>query len=281
MLAELERRPAGASGLAADASIDVLAEAARIIGGGERVSILYPRARGADPGFLAAATNLGLIVEAFGREGAGIFPLVDETNQQGALDMGVAPNVTFPSDQPASPTAGEAGLTGAEMLVAAADGRLRAMYIAGRDVSSVPGYDSALGALEFLVVQETTMTETARLADVVLPGMTFAEKDGTYTNLERRVQRLRPCLEPPGEARPDWRIFRDIVNALGGLLVHTQAEDVLVEIAATVPTYAGVTLGRVGFKGVQWPYPAANGGGARFLYGDPAQRFALLPMAAR
>jgi predicted molibdopterin-dependent oxidoreductase YjgC len=86
-------------------------------------------------------------------------------------------------------------------------------------------------------------------ADVVLPGQTFAEKDGTYTNLERRVQRLRVCREAPGEARPDWRIFRDVANALGAAYFLNKPEDVLRDIAATVPGYAEVTLGRVGFKG--------------------------------
>jgi predicted molibdopterin-dependent oxidoreductase YjgC len=142
------------------------------------------------------------------------------------------------------------------------------MFVAGRDVAGQPGALDALGGLEFLVVQDHTLTETARRAHVVLPGQTFAEKDGTYTNLERRVQRLRPALAPRGDARPDWRIFRDVLNALGGQTFHASADDVLKEVAATVPVYAEVTLGRVGFKGVQWSFP------------PPLEPVALLPIEA-
>ena len=189
----------------------------------------------------------GLLMEGFGM----IFPLVRETNQQGAIDLEVMPR--------------DGGLAGREML---RPGRLKAMLVAGRCVASEPDALEALRQLEFLVVQDHTLTETARLAHVVLPGQTFAEKDGTYTNLERRVQRLRAALAPRGEARPDWRIFRDVLNALGGQSYHADADDVHKEIAATVPAYAEVTFGRVGFKGVQWSFP------------PPLEKVALLPTGA-
>ena len=226
---------------------DRLRDAARLIGAGERVAVLFRRERAVDRAFQSAVVNLGILMEGFGM----IFPLVRETNQQGAIDLGVTP--------------GDGGLAGREML---RPGRLKAMLVAGRCVASEPDALEALRQLEFLVVQDHTLTETARLAHVVLPGQSFAEKDGTYTNLERRVQRLRAALAPRGEARPDWRIFRDLLNALGGQTFHASAEDVLKEVAATVPVYAEVTFGRVGFKGVQWSFP------------PPLEAVALLPSGA-
>jgi predicted molibdopterin-dependent oxidoreductase YjgC len=98
------------------------------------------------------------------------------------------------------------------------------------------------------------LTETARLAHVVLPGLTFAEKDGSYTNLDRRVQRLRQALQIRGQGRPDWRIFRDVLNALGGASFVAEAGDVFAEIAASVPRYGELTFGRLGFMGIQIPY---------------------------
>jgi NADH-quinone oxidoreductase chain G len=225
--------------------VDRLREAARLIGGGERVAVLFRHERAVDRAFQTAAVNLGLLMEGFGM----IFPLVRETNQQGAIDLEVVPR--------------DGGLAGREMI---RPGRLKALFVAGRCVASEPDALEALRQLDFLVVQDHSLTETARLAHVVLPGQTFAEKDGTYTNLERRVQRLRAALAPRGAARPDWRIFRDVLNALGGQSFHADADDVLKEVAATVPVYAEATFGRVGFKGVQWSFP------------PPLERVALLPI---
>jgi NADH-quinone oxidoreductase subunit G len=224
-----------------------LQAAARQIGGGERVSLLYPRGRGVDAALLSALTDLGRLTEA-----VNLMPLVGETNQQGAIDLGVVPGPSGPAvGQPAA-----GGIGGAELVEAIGDGRVRAAYVAGRDLAAVPGALEALARLELLVVQDHAPTATTELAHVVLPGLTFAEKDGTYTNLERRVQRLRPCLEPRGEGRPDWRVFQDVANALGGLSFHARAEDVLGEITRTVPSYGEMSYGRIGFRGQQWPFPA-------------------------
>jgi NADH-quinone oxidoreductase subunit G len=205
---------AGLGPPAADAP--ALQGAARTIGGAERVTVIYYRSRATDPAFEHAVSTLAQLAEA-----PNVLPLVMETNEQGAIDLGVLQ--TTPAAAP-----------------------LTALYLAGRDVE-VPA------SVEFLVVQDHAPTRAMARADVVLPGQTFAEKDGTYTNLERRVQRLRVTREAPGEARPDWRIFRDVANALGASYFFNKSEDVLRDIAATVPAYADVTLGRVGFKGVQAP----------------------------
>lgn len=216
---------APALGLTADA----IRAAARLIGAGERVAVLYRRSKGADAAFQTAVTNFALMADS-----TAVLPLVRGTNQQGAIDVGCLPR--------------DGGTGGAAML-----GQVKALYVAGRDLSA---HADQLDRLEFLVVQDHTMSETAKAAHVVLPGLTYAEKDGTYTNLDRRVQRLRAALRPRGEARPDWRIFRDVGNALGGLDTHASADDVLKEIAATVPAYTDITTGKVGFKGVAWTPPA-------------------------
>jgi len=247
LLASFGQRDVDATAQTIGLTGDRLREAARLIGAGERVAVLFRRERAVDRAFQAAAVDLGILMDGFGM----IFPLVRETNQQGAIDLGVAPR--------------DGGLGGREMLQ---PGRLQALFVAGRCVAAEPDAAAALGQLEFLVVQDHTMTETARLAHVVLPGQTFAEKDGTYTNLERRVQRLRTALAPRGEARPDWRIFRDVLNALGENDFHASADDVLKEVAATVPTYAEATFGRIGFKGVQWSFP------------PPLDTVPLLPLGA-
>jgi len=240
LIAALSTRTVEERAAAAGLTADALKSTARIIGGGERVTIVYPRERGADRAFLNAVTNLGLLTDAVDRPGAGLMPLVRETNQQGAIDVGVAPH--------------GGGIAGAEMVAAANDGRLKAMYVAGRCLADEPGALEALRKLEFLVVQDYRLTETARLAHVVLPGLTFAEKDGSYTNLDRRVQRLRQALQIRGQGRPDWRIFRDVLNALGGASFVAEAGDVFAEIAASVPRYGELTFGRLGFKGIQIPY---------------------------
>ncbi|TAK25538.1 MAG: NADH dehydrogenase (quinone) subunit G [Chloroflexota bacterium] len=241
-------------------SVDTLASMARLVGGGERVSILYPREYGADAKFLTAVTNFGLLCEAFGREGAGIFPLVRETNQQGAIDIGVM--------------AGQGGIAGAGLVEAIESGKVQGLFLAGRDLAGA-NLD-ALAKLRFLVVQDFRLTQAAARAHVVLPGLTFAEKDGTYTNLDRRIQRLRVCADAPGEARPDWRIFRDIGNAFGGDAYEQSAEEMLASIAASTPDYAAVTLGKLGYKGVQWPYANPDGAGSRTLH--DGREFDLLPI---
>lgn len=223
---------------------DAVRAAARTIGGGERVTIIYPRERGADLTFLKAVTNLALLTDAVDRPGAGLMPLVRETNQQGAIDVGVMP--------------GQGGLGGAELLRAVADGRIKALYVAGRELSTEVGGLDALGKLDFLVVQDFAMTQTAGRAHVVLPGLTFAEKDGSYTNLEGRVQRVRRALDVRGEGRPDWRIFRDVLNSLGGASFVASPDDVFEEIAAAVPRYAEMTFGKLGFKGLVAPYKVAS-----------------------
>ncbi|HEY5473443.1 MAG TPA: molybdopterin-dependent oxidoreductase, partial [Candidatus Limnocylindrales bacterium] len=146
-------------------------------------------------------------------------------------------------------------------------GGVRALYIIGQDplappAGPAPEIAAGLAGLDFLVVQDAFLTETAKLADVVLPGVTFAERDGTYTNLERRVQRLQPGVRPPGSARVDWAIVRDVANALGGSFDYAAPQEVMAELAVATPIYHGMTYSRIGDKGLTWPRPSVRAASA-------------------
>ena len=115
-----------------------------------------------------------------------------------------------------------------------------------------------LEALDFLVVQDIFMSETAQLADVVLPACAFAEKEGTFTNTERRVQRVRKAVEPPGEAREDWRILCELAAQMGYKMSYSDAGEIQKEIASLTPIYGGITYDRLGGAGLQWPCPTRD-----------------------
>ncbi|MDO8586447.1 MAG: NADH-quinone oxidoreductase subunit NuoG [Armatimonadota bacterium] len=195
-----------------------------------------------------------------------VFP---DTNTQGAMDMGLLPG-RYPGyrrigDELAMQTIERTWLTqpasappmsGEQMLAAAAEGRMQAMYIMGLDPVSRPvgGEEiaEALSKVGFLVVADTFLTKTAELAHVVLPSCTFAEKDGTLTNTERRVQRIRPAMRIAGECRPDWVILSEIARRLGMEWSYGKAEDVFEEIARVTPQYAWLDYESIGEKGLQW-----------------------------
>jgi NADH-quinone oxidoreductase chain G len=252
-------------------------------------SILYRRSAPAEAGNAWAA--LALLTGQIGRPGAGVYPLVRVANEQGVLDVGAVPH-RLPGqrgidDADARRTLGglwggelptNTGVAGADVFGALASGSLAALYLIGQDpVATAEQAEVARAALaraDVVVVQDTYLTETAKLATVVLPGATFAENNGTYTNLERRVQRQRAWLKLPGEARPDWQIVRDLGIALGGDFDYQEAADVTAEIGLTVPIYAGITAARLGSKGLQWPRIADQNAGTESLYADDT-RFAL------
>jgi formate dehydrogenase major subunit/formate dehydrogenase alpha subunit len=217
-----------------------------------------------------ALSNLQLLLGNIGIPGGGVNPLRGQNNVQGACDMGGLPNV-YPAYQAVTneearhkfeaawgvSLPGNIGLTVTEMIPAAGEGRVKALYILGEDpVMSDP--DSAhirhcLEVCEFVVLQEIFPSETSHYADVLLPGTSFAEKTGTFTNTERRVQMVRQALPPVGDARPDWQIIADIarrmltngkrqpsVSPYSGWDYASTAE-VMQEIAALTPSYAGVS----------------------------------------
>jgi predicted molibdopterin-dependent oxidoreductase YjgC len=189
-----------------------------------------------------AAANLAILTGNAGRDGSGLFLCGEKANSQGAVDLELLP---------------AAGALGAqEMLQAAAAGKLGALYIIGEDpLTSYPDrakVEAALDKVSFVVVQDLFLSPTAQQADVVLPAASFAEKDGTFTNAERRIQRVRPGIPSPGEAKSDFAIFALLAARLGQQVSFTGPAAVFAEIAATVPAYAGIEFNVIGPHGTVW-----------------------------
>jgi len=167
------------------------------------------------------------------------YPLIRRSNFQGALDMG-----TVSGYLPGYRKAETPGINAVEMISAMKTGKLASLYIMGDDpVGSDQSLKAALGKLEFLVVQDIFMTETAKLAHVVLPAAASAEKSGTFTNVERRLQQLNKAEEPVGESKPDWVILQEIAKKMGGDLHYTSERDIFREIRSVVPQYADLAIG--------------------------------------
>jgi formate dehydrogenase alpha subunit len=230
-----------------------------------------------------ALANLVMATGNFGKPQAGLNPLRGQNNVQGACDMGALPTV-FTGYQPVADAnvrakfekawgvelSDKPGMTMTEMFRAAADDRIRAMYIMGENplLSDPDGNHicDCLEKMDFLVVQDIFLTETAKLADVVLPAATFAEKDGTFVNTERRVQRVRRAIKPRGESKPDWEIIMLLAQKCSFNWKYDSAEQVFNEIAQLTPSYAGVSYERLDKGGIQWPCPDANHAGTPILH---------------
>ena len=229
--------------------------------------------------------NLAMLTGNLGKEGAGVNPLRGQNNVQGACDVGGLPNV-FTGYQPVSDAAvrdkfeaawgvgylpGNPGLTLMEMMDGAHKGDIEVLFIMGENpVISDPDTEhlkEALRRVDFLVVQDIFLTETARYADVVLPAASFAEKEGTFTNTDRRVQRVRKAVEPPGEARDDSWIIARISSRLQYDMGDVSAPRVMEEIASLTPSYAGVSYERLEKEGeLRWPCPSEDHPGTPILH---------------
>ncbi len=223
-----------------------------------------------------ALCNLGMLTGSIGRPGGGMLPLRGQNNVQGSADMGSMPNQLTGYQPVGDPEVrrhvesiwgelppAEPGLTIPEMLTAAVHGRIRALWIQGEDIAQSDPFQqhvrNALSKLEFLVVQELFMTETARYAHLVLPAAGALEQDGTFTNGERRIQRVRAAVPPPGEARPDWLVARDVARAFGRDWDYPHPGAVMDEIARVAPRlFGGVRYDRLGADGLQWPCPSVD-----------------------
>jgi len=253
---------------------DLIIEAARTYATIKPASILYSlgiteHTHGTENVF--ALGNLALLTGNIGKPFAGVNPIRGQNNVQGACDMGCLPD-TFPGYQKLEDPAtiekfenawkvklsDSKGLMFPEMLKAAKNGEVKAMYIVGENpVTSEPDTENikkSLQALDFLVVQDIFMSETAQLADVVLPGCSYAEKDGTFTNSERKIQRVRKAINPVGESKPDWLITCQIAQKLGAEgFDFIGASSVYDEIAAVAPIFAGINYSRIDEVGLQWP----------------------------
>ncbi len=281
---------------------DDIVRAARLYASAEKAGIYYTmgitqHSMGTNNVF--AIANLALLTGNLGKENSGVNPLRGQNNVQGATDMGCIPDV-YPGYQkvhiPAIKDKFERawerklsdrpGLTATEMTEAAIEGRIKAMYIMGENpVMSDPYMNhtiKALKGLDFLVVQDIFMTETAELADVVLPAASFAEKDGTFTNTERKVQRVGKAVNPPGEARDDLRIITELSNRMGYLMHYNTPEDVLHEIGSLWPAMAGMDYRRLEKTGLQWPCPTKDHPGTPYLFkgGFPRGKGAFTPVTA-
>jgi formate dehydrogenase major subunit len=168
------------------------------------------------------------------------------------------------------------GLTVTEILNEAGKENIKFLHIMGENpMVSDPDINhvkESLEKLEFLVVQDIFLTETAALADVVLPATTFAEKDGTFTNTERRVQRIRKAVNPIGSSKPDWLILTELMTKLGYSSNYNQPSEIMDEISALTPSYTGISYDRINLKGLQWPCPDKNHPGTKFLHAEKFSR---------
>ncbi len=265
---------------------DDIVKAACMFGGSDRAGIFYTmgitqHACGTEN--VGTIANLALLTGNLGKPGTGVNPLRGQNNVQGACDSGALPH-TYPGYQPVNIPAvrqkfeeawgcklsTKDGLTSTEMIPAALEGKTKALYIMGENpVLSDPNTShvvKALKNLDFLVVQDIFMTETAELADVVLPAACFAEKDGTFTNTERKVQLVRKAVEPPGEAMEDSWIIGELARRMGYDMEYDHAEEIFREIGSLWSALAGITYRRLEKEGVQWPCPTEDHPGTEYLY---------------
>ncbi len=266
-----------------------LREAAGLYGENEARAIVWglgvtEHAHGTDG--VRTLCNLAALTGSVGTaEGCGANPLRGQNNVQGASDMGAMPDI-LPgyqkvADAEAASTFGEAwgveirpqrGLRIPEMFDAAVAGELKALIVFGEDIAQTDPDSghvrAAIEACELVVSQEIFLSETASLADVVLPAASFLEKDGTFTNFDRRVQRVRPALEPPGEARPDFEIIRALAAELGTDLGCSTPAEAFAEMASLTPTFRGISHERLDREGgrVAWPCRSPDDPGERTLY---------------
>jgi formate dehydrogenase alpha subunit len=266
-------------------SKDKIEEAARIYSHARNAMIIYglgvaEHRTGTENAM--AISNLALVCGHIGRPSTGIMALRGQNNVQGASDIGPAPNV-FPGYQPVTDPEirakferawgvrikPEPGLKSVEMLDAAIDGRIRGLYIIGEDPAQTdPNLHhvwKALESLEFLVVQDIFHTETTRFAHVILPGASFAEKDGTFTNGERRIQLVRKAIEPIA-GMAEWEVICELSTRMGYPMRYKHPSEIMDEIASLTPSYGGVSFERLERESIQWPCPTREHTGTETLY---------------
>ena len=236
-----------------------------------------------------SVANLAMLTGNLGKAKAGVNPLRGQNNVQGACDMGALPNV-YPAYQPVNnpeiqakfakawgvKLANKPGTTIPDVLHGLEKGTIKALYVFGENpVRSDPDINHVKHCMEnvdfspikqakFIIVQDIFLTETAELADVVLPGASFAEKDGTFSNTERKVQRVRKAVPPVG--RPDWQIFTELIQAMGHAAPYSSPEDIFNEIRTVTPSYAGITYKRLEEGGIAWPCPNEEHPGTPILH---------------
>ncbi len=233
--------------------------------------------------------NLAMVTGNIGRPGTGVNPLRGQNNVQGACDMACLPGnlpgyrkvgddehrkpfedawgVTLPS---------KPGLTIPKMLNGAGDGSLKALFVMGENpMMSDPDIDhveKALNNLELFVVQDIFLNESGHLAHVVLPAAGWAEKDGTYTNTERRVQRIRKVVDAPDDSLPDWEVLKMLANKLGANWNYSNVREIMEELSAVTASYKGITYDRIEDIGIHWPCPSVDHPGTPILHAEAFTR---------
>jgi len=266
--------------------VEQLEEAARIFATAESAQIFYTlgiteHVYGTDN--VMTLANLAMLTGNIGKECTGVNPMRGQNNVQGACDMGALPEV-YPGYQKVAnpevrakfeaawgvPLDPNPGFMIPDMFAAAVSKDLRALYVLGEDPvitdADANHVRKGLKALDFLIVQEIFMSETAKLADVVLPGASFAEKTGTFSNTERRVQMVNQAIKPIGNAKTDGEVICELATRMGYPFEYQSSEEVMQEIAKLTPQFAGITHARLGTQGLQWPVPHAEHPGTKFLH---------------
>jgi formate dehydrogenase alpha subunit len=265
---------------------DDLRKAARLYANAEKGMLFYTmgvtqHTSGTDN--VMSVANLAMLTGNVGKESTGVNPLRGQSNVQGACDMGALSNV-YPGYQSVTDDvirekfeiawrvdlSSKVGLTIVEMIHAAYEGKVKGIYVMGENpMMSDPDVNHVKESLEnvdFLVVQDIFLSETAQLADVVLPAASFAEKSGSLTNSERRVQLWRKAIEPVGESRPDWEIICDMATRMGYEMKYDSPAQIMDEIARLTPIYGGMSHDRLEGDGLQWPCPDKEHPGTQFLH---------------
>lgn len=272
-------------------SVEDLTRVAELYARSEKSTILYAmgitqHSHGVDN--VKSLANLAMLTGKIGKPSTGVNPLRGQNNVQGACDMGGLPNV-YPAYQAVTDEgvkkkfenawqaqlSGKVGYTIMEMMHGLEDGSVKGMVVLGENpVGSDPDVNHvkhALQSAEFLAVIDIFLTDTAKLAHVVFPATAFAEKEGTFTNTERCVLRVRKAVDPPGEARPDWQIICDLSTRFGLPMSYASPEEIFREIASVAPSYAGLSYERLDKGPIPWPCPTADHPGTPILH---TERFA-------
>jgi formate dehydrogenase alpha subunit len=229
--------------------------------------------------------NLSMLTGNVGVASGGVNPLRGQNNVQGACDMGGLPNV-FTGYQPVADEAAnkkfseawgrdlpkKPGFTIPDMLRGIQEGKVKALYVVGENPMvtdpDVRHVESALKKLDCLIVQDIFLSQTAKYASIVLAGTSFAEKSGTFSNTERRVELVRQAIPPVGESRPDWQIVQDLSTRMGYPMHYASAEEIFDEMKGFTPSYAGMSYKRLEAAGLQWPCPTPEHPGTVFLHKD-------------
>jgi len=233
--------------------------------------------------------NLAMLTGNVGVASGGVNPLRGQNNVQGACDMGGLPNV-FTGYQPVAdeaankkfseawgrPLSNKPGLTILDMFTAIEAGKIKALYVIGENPlitdPDLRHVEAALKHLDVFIVQDIFLTHTAKQATIVLPGTSFAEKDGTFSNTERRVLLVRQAIPPVGDSRPDWMITQDLSTRVGYPMHYDSPEAIFEEMKSLTPSYAGMTYARLAGNGLQWPCPTPEHPGTVFLHKDRFSR---------